>query len=176
MNEPEVLPCQSKTKYNYVGVINALDALKRKKKEVKYYKCDHCGEYHITSVMDYTKPNRSEESLMSSCVIWANNTFPELRFWGIVHMPNGGKRSKFDKIKSKALGIRKGFPDLQVILPSGKIFFIEMKGESGGSQSKDQKECQRWMQKRGLEYFIINSYESFKELLNKKMGVPQLNI
>ncbi len=176
MEETAISPCQSKVQYNYSGVINALDALKKKGQKVTYYKCDLCDGYHITSVMDYNKPELSEEVLMSRCFVWANNTFPELRLWGVVHIPNGGTRSRFDKYKSKALGIRKGFPDLQVILPSGKIFFIEMKVTNNGVQSKEQKECQKWMEKRKLEYYLINSEDAFRSLINEKMGVTQLNL
>jgi len=168
MLETQPLPCQSKDKYNHITVISAFNALKKKGRNVKHYKCSDCDGYHITSIMDYTEPKVSEEVLMSNCVKWANNTYPELRFWGIVHIPNGGKRTKFERNKSKALGIRSGFPDLQIILPSGKIFFIEMK-TSTGTQSKDQKACQEWMAKRRLEYFTINNEKDFKELINLNM-------
>jgi hypothetical protein len=109
-----------------------------------------------------------EETLQAECVKWANNTFPELRFWGILHIPNGGRRTKWDQRKSIALGIRKGFPDLQVIPPTGKIFFIEMK-RPGATQGKEQKECQAWLQERGLEYFKIDNREEFERLIKSKM-------
>ncbi len=112
----------------------------------------------------------SEETLQSQCIQWANNTYKELRFWGIMHIPNGGLRTTFDQRKSKALGIRKGFPDLQIILPSGKIFFIEMK-KLKGVQSEKQKECQVWLEERGFEYYKIDNREDFEALINRKMNV-----
>ena len=110
-----------------------------------------------------------EETLQAECVLWANNTYKELRFWGIMHIPNGGIRTKFDQRKSKAMGIRKGFPDLQIILPSGKIFYIEMK-RLKGVQGEKQKECQAWLEKRGLEYYLIDNREDFEALINRKMN------
>lgn len=110
----------------------------------------------------------TEENLQSECVKWANNTFPKLRFWGILHIPNGGRRTKWDQNKSKALGIRKGFPDLQIILPNGQIFFIEMK-KLKGVQSPEQKKCQAWLEERGLEYYKIDNREDFEALINRKM-------
>ncbi len=161
--------CQSKDKYDHKTVINTYKALLCKGREVKYYKCDTCDGYHITSVMDYKDNNVvTEDVFHSRCILWANNTFPELRFWGILHIPNARRASDAFRNKSKAMGIRKGFPDLQVILPSGEIFFIELKAGKGG-QSKEQKTCQKWLEERGLEYYTINSEEKFKELITLKI-------
>lgn len=110
----------------------------------------------------------SEELLQSECIKWANNTYKELRFWGILHIPNASKSSNFFQYKSKALGIRKGFPDLQIILPNGNVFFVELKSKKG-KQSPAQKKCHEWMMKRKLEYYLIDDLEVFKELIKSKM-------
>ncbi len=168
MSEEIIQACQVKDKYDNTTVLLTYKALLKKGRKVKYYKCDTCDGWHITSMMDYKKPIMSEEVLQSKCILWANNTYPELRFWGILHIANARKASNAFRNKSKALGIRKGFPDIQIILPDGTIFFIELKTTTG-KQSKEQKECQEWLKKRGIDCYVIDNEESFKELINKKI-------
>ena len=110
----------------------------------------------------------SEDQIQAQCVQWANNNFEKLRGFGIAHIPNGGTRNKLEANKLKAMGVRKGFPDLIVILPNGKIFFIEMKDDKG-KQSEAQIECEKFMKERGIEYYLIRSIDEFKELINSKM-------
>lgn len=120
------------------------------------------------------EPIMSEEVLQSKCIIWANNKFPELRFWGILHIPNARKASKHYRNKAKALGIRKGFPDIQVILPNGIVFFVELKTKIG-VQSKEQKGCQSWLKERGIECYIINNQPDFEVLIKDKVETARLS-
>jgi len=165
----EIKACQSKTKYTQKGVIEAYLALKKKGKDVRHYKCDMCDGHHITSITDYKVLKLSEDQIMALCFEYANNTYKSLRFFGIFHIPNERKSTKNFRYKSKAIGIRSGLPDFQIILPDGKIFWVELKKE-GGTQKKNQKKCEQWMKERGLEYYLINSVEDFKKLVDLKMS------
>jgi hypothetical protein len=111
---------------------------------------------------------KSEDYIQSECLVWANNEYPQLRHFGIVHIPNGGTRNKIEAAKLKTIGVRKGFPDLMIILPHGEIFFVEMKDEKG-KQSESQIECEYWLKERNLEYYLIRDLESFKSLIRQKM-------
>lgn len=46
--------------------------------------------------------------------------------WLVAHVPNGGKRTKAEAARFKAVGVVAGFPDLMVIGP-GKVLFMELK-------------------------------------------------
>lgn len=111
----------------------------------------------------------SEDKIQSECVKWARNTYSELRFFGVVAIPNGGTRHKIEAMKLTSTGVVAGFPDLIITMPNGHIFFIEIK-DATGKQSKAQIECQKWMQERGIEYHLINSIDKFKQLIERKIN------
>lgn len=73
---------------------------------------------------------RGEDSEQIGVIDWANwNTgrFPELKL--LFHIPNGGKRSKTEAIRFKAMGVKAGVPDLCLPVPKGGYagLYIEMK-------------------------------------------------
>lgn len=111
----------------------------------------------------------TEDKIQSECVKWARNTYKELRFFGVVAIPNGGTRHKIEAMKLTSTGVVAGFPDLIITMPNGHIFFVEMKDEKG-KQSQAQIDCQNWMEERGIEYHLINSIEKFKQLIIKKIN------
>ncbi len=111
----------------------------------------------------------TEDQLQSKCVIWGRNTYKDLRGFGIVHIPNGGTRHKIEAAKLVAMGVAKGMPDLIVIMPDGHVFFIEMKDDKG-KQSKEQMQCEEFMIKRGIEYYLMRTEADFQQLINKKVN------
>lgn len=60
----------------------------------------------------------------------------------LIHIPNGGLRSKSEAVRFKRLGVHPGVSDL--FLPVARKgyhgLWIEMKRQKGGKLSKDQKE------------------------------------
>lgn len=50
--------------------------------------------------------------------------------------------------RSKAMGVRKGWPDLQFLLPGGKVVFIELK--AGASLSPEQRDFRDKAQPHGI--------------------------
>jgi hypothetical protein len=78
----------------------------------------------------------SENQLQASLVQFLEKALkPELDFFAI---PNGEKRHIGVAIRLKGQGVRRGVPDLAVLLPEGRIAWLEMKIK-GGSLSPDQK-------------------------------------
>ena len=52
----------------------------------------------------------------------------------------GAKRDKRQQIAAKRHGMRPGRPDVEIILPGGKMIFIEIKRYKGGKLTPAQKE------------------------------------
>lgn len=88
--------------------------------------------------------NRTEEIEQARLIKWSHRVavrtlMPELKW--LHHSPNGGKRDALAGAQMKALGVKKGWPDL--ILPVSRNLtnglVIEMKSATG-STSPEQKE------------------------------------
>jgi len=83
-----------------------------------------------------------EDVEQTSLFIWAaynTGRWPELEL--MYHIPNGGSRNKAEAARLKAQGVRSGVPD--VCLPVARHghhgLYIEMKRQTGGTVSKEQK-------------------------------------
>lgn len=77
--------------------------------------------------------------------------YPELK--DLIHIPNGGLRSKSEAVRFKRLGVKAGVSDL--FLPVARLgyhgLWIEMKRQHGGRLRKDQKEWIDDMVKNGYK-------------------------
>lgn len=113
--------------------------------------------------------NRGEEIEQSRLIKWTHkkqvrDVAPVLAF--LHHSPNGGQRDAFTGAQMKALGVKRGFPDL--ILPyrmgdySGLV--IEMKSETG-SLSTEQKDWKAHFLGEGWHFVLCRSaLEALNEL------------
>ena len=66
-------------------------------------------------------------------VNWFKINFPNFIIFSI---PNEGKRTNGNKLVGT--GLTKGISDLAILLPNGKIVFMEMKKQKGGKLSEYQ--------------------------------------
>lgn len=84
------------------------------------------------------------------------------------HSPNGGKRSTIEAARFKAMGTRKGFPDLFLALPCNGYHgaFFELKSEKGKT-SKEQEVYLALLKKQGYKTFVTRSYEDFDNQLKE---------
>ena len=84
------------------------------------------------------------------------------------HSPNGGKRSESEAARFKAMGTRKGFPDLILALPCTGYHgaFFELKSEKGKT-SKEQEVYLALLKKLGYKTFVTRSYEDFDNQLKE---------
>ena len=84
------------------------------------------------------------------------------------HSPNGGKRSESEAARFKAMGTRKGFPDLILALPCNGYHgaFFELKSEKGKT-SKEQEVYLALLKKQGYMTFVTRSYEDFDNQLKE---------
>jgi hypothetical protein len=49
----------------------------------------------------------------------------------VFHIANGGYRTKAEAARFKSIGVQAGLPDLCLIGPGGRVYFIECKSPSG---------------------------------------------
>ena len=102
-----------------------------------------------------------EENTQEQCVRWFELAYPKLARL-LHHSPNGGRRNAIEGARFKAMGTRKGFPDLVLFFPSKEFhaLFIEMKSPKG-RQQPSQKIWQRQVEWAGYKYVICRSVEDF---------------
>ena len=114
------------------------------------------------------KPSNEEERIQAECVRWI-----QLRYHNKIifhHSPNEAKRSEVMGARLKAMGMRPGWPDLEILLPKGGVVFFEFKTKSG-RQSMSQKEMQLLLESIGHKYFIIRSVDDFIRVVEPIIAV-----
>lgn len=80
----------------------------------------------------------------------------------IFHIANERKTSMRHGGKLKAMGVRKGLPDLQMVSNSGRAYFIENKTSNRGLSNDQIFEANRLI-KRNAVYVVIVSKEGAEE-------------
>jgi len=75
----------------------------------------------------------------------------------------GGKCLKFPAVYEE------GIPDRLVILPQGRIAFVELKRPKGGKLSAIQKYQIEGLKALGCKVFVLKNYKEIDEML-KEMG------
>jgi hypothetical protein len=78
-----------------------------------------------------------------------SSTYPELKW--LHHSPNGGSRNKREGAKFKAMGVKRGFPDLTLPLPCRQYagLYIDLKKVKGGVTSKEQEDWLAYLNSAG---------------------------
>lgn len=115
------------------------------------------------------KRQSPEEDLQRTCFEWISlrmARYPILRF--ALHVPNGGKRPKGEAGKMKAMGVKKGFPDIITPLAFGKWrgFAAELKS-STGRVSAEQEEWLGALAESGWLTGVCRSLGEFELLVGK---------
>lgn len=108
-----------------------------------------------------------EELLQRACIEWVvlhKARYPILKW--LTHVPNGGKRPKGEAGKLKAMGVKKGVPDL--MLPRRRLGWfglaIELKAP-GEKPSDDQAEWLAAFEEDGWVSGWTDSLEGFLALM-----------
>ncbi len=65
---------------------------------------------------------------------------------------------------SYKISARRGSPDRLIILPEGRIFFVELKRPGGKLSPAQRFEIDR-LKKLGIEVFVLSSSEEIKDLI-----------
>lgn len=96
-----------------------------------------------------------EQTTVFSWAELASSRWPELRL--MHHIPNGGRRSKAEAARFKAMGVRAGVPDIFLPVARGRYhgLYIELKAMDG-KLTKQQKEFLEYV--RGEGYAGVVAY------------------
>jgi hypothetical protein len=113
-------------------------------------------------MMSLEIPKQSEAAFQQQCRIWFHNTYPALR--GLLfHVRNNAHNAR-DGEYWKQLGVVPGVSDF-IFLYGGKCYCIELKTPRG-YQSEEQLLWEKLVKNQNINYFVVNSIESFKALIN----------
>lgn len=87
-----------------------------------------------------------------------------IRFY---HIPNGGKKSLWEGLKFKRLGVSPGVPDLCIPIPSGSYhgLYIEIKRILGGNVSQNQEDWLAFLCDKGYFARVAKGFEEAKEMI-----------
>ena len=91
--------------------------------------------------------------------------FPDLE--DLIHIPNGGLRSKSEAVRFKRLGVRPGVSDLFLPSPVGKYhgLWIEMKRKKGGRLEPEQKDWIERMNRKGYLALVAHGAEEACDMI-----------
>lgn len=95
--------------------------------------------------------------------------WPELEL--MMHIPNGGKRSKSEAARFKAEGVKSGVPDIFLPVPRGGYhgLWIELKRREGGTVSREQKEWIARLTEQGYRAAVCRGWEEASEEIKRYM-------
>lgn len=125
--------------------------------------CHHVrlsGGKHCPKCFEALEPLKDELELQKECKLYFDQLFPDLI---LVHHQNN-QTNKVAGMKSKALGVRKGMPDFQVLTDGAKSFFIEMKF-GNGRLSTEQKNMHAQLHKMGFQVFESRTLKDFINII-----------
>ena len=109
----------------------------------------------------------SEHTLqVAVCQYLAVAMKPDLHWCAI---PNGGKRDMRTAVKLKREGVKAGTPDIVILLPEGRVAWLELKIK-GGSLSLEQQAFRKICQRLGHHWALIKSVDDAKEFLTAISG------
>lgn len=102
-----------------------------------------------------------EDRLQASMVQWLDLVAPGLIY---LHIPNGGSRNAWEARKLKAMGVRAGAPDLEFLLPDGRVLWVEVK-VPGGRMQDSQTALHPRMADVGHQVHIARSIDDLRAIL-----------
>ncbi|MFC0708982.1 VRR-NUC domain-containing protein [Azorhizophilus paspali] len=104
-------------------------------------------------------------------ISWFDLQYPVLR-GRLAAIPNGGARRKAVAGKLKAEGVRKGYPDLQLLMPRGGYhgLIIELKRVKGGRVEPEQADWLEWLAGQGYMAVVCKGADEARETIKRYLG------
>lgn len=76
----------------------------------------------------------TEDAIQIALVRWIDLQHPHASRW-LHHSPNGGHRTRVTAARLKAMGVRRGFPDLTLWLPRGGFHGLAIELKAGRNRA-----------------------------------------
>ena len=112
-----------------------------------------------------------EQKVIFEWAEWNKNKYPELEM--LMHTVNEGKRSPRVGAELKRMGLKKGFPDISLLVPNKKYhgLFIELKADKTKRLTKEQKEWLEKLNKYGYKAVRCNGSEEAIQVIKYYLGI-----
>lgn len=120
----------------------------------------------------------SEDAHQLAIQCWAAlnfNKYPELKW--LHHSPNGGFRNKREAGKLKAMGVKRGFPDLTLLVRRGPYSGLlielktpERKKQKDGGASQDQLNWGEHLHKEGFGFCVCYGWQDAVAVLENYLN------
>ena len=110
-----------------------------------------------------------EARLQTMCVRWFDLQYPTKRLQ-LFSIPNEGVRNPVNGARMKAMGRRKGAPDMVLLASAGRVVFFEFKSEKG-KLSPEQKAFHETIRGWGGMVYIVKSFDDFCEIVSSEIKV-----
>lgn len=98
------------------------------------------------------------------------NIYPDLKW--LHHSPNGGFRNKREAGKLKAMGVRRGYPDLTLLIPRGiyhglliELKVPELKTKKDGGASSEQIAWGIYLKENNYGYKLCHGWIDARDTL-----------
>jgi hypothetical protein len=109
----------------------------------------------------------AEARIQAAIVEWIRVAAPSVLAFAV---PNGGLRTKAEAARMRWTGVLAGVPDLAVIAPGGRVFFLEVKTDAG-RLSPDQHAIHDHLIALGTPAAIVRSVDDAR-LAFGMWGIP----
>lgn len=113
----------------------------------------------------YDKYLGKEDQLQRSVIAYLKMQYPEAF---VVHIPNEGRRSMFERYKFKMLGGVSGMPDIMIYNPNEKRNGLAIELKAGNNKpTKNQLECLKRLQEYDWEAFWSADFDYIKQRIDQ---------
>ena len=112
-----------------------------------------------------------EQKVIFEWAEWNKNKYPELEM--LMHTVNEGKRSPRVGAELKRMGMKRGFPDISLLVPNKKYhgLFIELKADKTKRLTREQKEWLDNLNKYGYKAVRCNGSEEAIQVIKEYLGI-----
>ena len=117
------------------------------------------------------KIHHKESDLQIRFVKWFRVTYPDFAYLMFHPHNEGNAFTRQQQIIANREGVTKGVSDLVFLIPTQDYHFltIELKNGTKGSQSKEQKMFQRYVEAIGGKYFVARTFEGAVDFVTRYM-------
>ena len=105
-----------------------------------------------------------EHQLHQACFLWFDKHFG-VQYRGTLILNHNNAKDKAEQIRLRGLGLRKGHPDLSLLIPSFGKTALHIELKVGTNTTSDaQKKQHQVLASFGAKVVVINSLKEFQEV------------